>query len=137
MAPLSYAAKSDPFLSMDCAPMPSTLALFKEKKGSNFAIWQPWKGGEKDPKIADFAVAAAAVAAQCCNRTKWIFHRHFGPGGRKDNTRAARPSSPLTSSESSKSRVGKDLGFRNGIGLVCGIASFEFCWITRIRPKRY
>ena len=42
MAPLSYAAKFDPFLFSDCAPMPSTLAQSKERKGSNFAIWQHW-----------------------------------------------------------------------------------------------
>ena len=42
MAPLRYAAKCDPFLSLDCAPTPSTLAQCKERKGSNFAIWQPW-----------------------------------------------------------------------------------------------
>ena len=42
MAPLRCAAKFDPFLSFDCAPMPSTLAQSKEGKGSNFAIWQPW-----------------------------------------------------------------------------------------------
>ena len=37
MAPLRYAAKFDPFLSLDCAPTPSTLAQSKERKGSNFA----------------------------------------------------------------------------------------------------
>ena len=42
MAPLRYAAKFDPFLSLDCAPTPSTLAQSKERKGSNFASWQPW-----------------------------------------------------------------------------------------------
>ena len=41
MAPLRYAAKFDPFLSLDCAPTPSTRAQSKERKGSNFAIWQP------------------------------------------------------------------------------------------------
>ena len=41
MAPLPHAAKYDPFLSLDCAPKPSTLAQSKERKGSNFAIWQP------------------------------------------------------------------------------------------------
>ena len=35
-------AKFDPFLSLDCAPTPSTLAQSKKRKGSNFAIWQPW-----------------------------------------------------------------------------------------------
>ena len=40
MAPLRYAAKLDPFLSLDCAPTPSTLAQSKERKGSNFAFWQ-------------------------------------------------------------------------------------------------
>ena len=37
MAPLCCAANFDPFLSLDCAPTPSTLAQSKE---SNFAIWQ-------------------------------------------------------------------------------------------------
>ena len=41
MAPLCYAAKFNPFLSLDCAPTPSSLAQSKERKGSNFAIWQP------------------------------------------------------------------------------------------------
>ena len=41
MAPLRCAVKFDPFLSLDCAPTPSTLAQSNEKKGSNFAIWQP------------------------------------------------------------------------------------------------
>ena len=41
MAPPRYAAKCDPFLSLDCAPTPSTPAHSKERKGSNFAIWQP------------------------------------------------------------------------------------------------
>ena len=41
MAPIRCAAKFDPFLSLDCAPMPSTLAQSKERKRSNFAIWQP------------------------------------------------------------------------------------------------
>ena len=41
MAPLGYAAKFDPFLSLDGTPTPSTLAPSKERKGSNFAIWQP------------------------------------------------------------------------------------------------
>ena len=33
-------AKFYPFLSLDCAPTPSTLAQSKERKGSDFAIWQ-------------------------------------------------------------------------------------------------
>ena len=41
MALLRCAAKFDPFLSLDYVPMPSTLAQSKERKGSNFAIWQP------------------------------------------------------------------------------------------------
>ena len=43
MAPLRCAAKLDLFLSLDCAPPPCTLAQSKERKGSNFAIWQPWR----------------------------------------------------------------------------------------------
>ena len=44
MAPLRCAAKFDPFLSLDCTTTPSTLAQSKERKGSNFAIWQPCGG---------------------------------------------------------------------------------------------
>ena len=44
MAPLRCAAKFDPILSLDCAPTPSTLAQSKERKGSNFAVWQHWFG---------------------------------------------------------------------------------------------
>ena len=46
MAPLRYAAKFDPFLSLDCAPTPSTLVQSKERKRSNFAIWQPCREEE-------------------------------------------------------------------------------------------
>ena len=53
MAPLCCAAKFDPFLSLECTPTPSTLAQSKERKGSNFAIWQPCRrvreGGAGDP----------------------------------------------------------------------------------------
>ena len=41
MAPLRCTAKFDPFPSLDCAPTPSTPALSKERKLSDFAIWQP------------------------------------------------------------------------------------------------
>ena len=41
MAPLHYAAKFDPFLSLVCAHTPSTLAQSKERRGSNFANRQP------------------------------------------------------------------------------------------------
>ena len=44
MAPLRYASKFDHFLS----PTPSTLAISKKRKGSNFAIWQPWYQGHYD-----------------------------------------------------------------------------------------
>ena len=57
MAPLRYAAKFDPFLSLDWAPTPSTLAQSKERKGSNFAIWQPWP----ECRITKSVGAAAAA----------------------------------------------------------------------------
>ena len=41
MAPLRYAAKYDPFRSLDCARVEGVGAQSKETKGSNFAIWQP------------------------------------------------------------------------------------------------
>ena len=34
-------AKFDPFLSLDCARVEGVGAQSKERKGSNFAIWQP------------------------------------------------------------------------------------------------
>ena len=37
MAPLRYAAKFDPFLSLDCARVEVVGAQSKERKGSNFA----------------------------------------------------------------------------------------------------
>ena len=37
MAPLRYAAKFDPFLSLDCARVEGVGAHSKERKGSNFA----------------------------------------------------------------------------------------------------
>ena len=39
MAPLLYAAKFDPSLSLDCARV--------EGVGRNLAIWQPWTKGRK------------------------------------------------------------------------------------------
>ena len=38
MAPLRYAAKFDPFLSLDDAGLESVGAQSKERKGSNFAV---------------------------------------------------------------------------------------------------
>ena len=37
MTPLRYAAKFDPFLSLDCAKVEGVGAQSKERKGSNFA----------------------------------------------------------------------------------------------------
>ena len=37
MDPLCYAAKFDPFLSLDCVRVEGVGAQFKERKGSNFA----------------------------------------------------------------------------------------------------
>ena len=62
MAPLRCAAKFDPFLSLDCAPTPSTLPQSKERKGSNFAIWQPChQGVSRNPNAAAAASSATAV----------------------------------------------------------------------------
>ena len=40
MAPLRYAAKFDPFLSLDCARVKGVGAQSKKRKGSNFAVWR-------------------------------------------------------------------------------------------------
>ena len=49
MAPLGYAAKFDPFLSLDCARVDSMGAQSKERKGSNFAV-QPSGAIVQKPK---------------------------------------------------------------------------------------
>ena len=51
MAPLRYTAKFDPFLSLDCTRVEGVGVQCKERKGSNFAIWQPW--GRADPFVSD------------------------------------------------------------------------------------
>ena len=57
LALLRYAAQFDPFFSLDCAPTPSTLAQSKERKGSKFDIWQPfrydliWRKFQMDRKV--------------------------------------------------------------------------------------
>ena len=66
MAPLRYAAKFDPFLSLDCAPTPSTLAQSKERKGSNFAIWRPWFYPTcTATAMNDFAIVFSLLANRC------------------------------------------------------------------------
>ena len=47
MAPLHYAAKFDPFLSLDCARVEGMGAQSNERKGSNFAILQPYPQDEQ------------------------------------------------------------------------------------------
>ena len=59
MAPLHYAAKFDPFLSLDCALTPSTLAQSMERKGSTFDIWK--KQEAKAPATPMRAPAASVL----------------------------------------------------------------------------
>ena len=73
-APLRYAAKFDPFLSLDCAPTPSTLAQSKERKGSNFAIWQPWF--QASPESSD----EYKFAKECVEGMVWLDCGHSGSG---------------------------------------------------------
>ena len=61
MALHRYAAKFDSFLSLDCAPTPSTLAQSKERKVSNFAIWQPWRKMELEELLHGADNARAAI----------------------------------------------------------------------------
>ena len=66
MAPLRCAAKFDPFLSLDCAPTPSTLAQSKERKGSNFAIWQPCT------KAVDYLTQRTPLRVMLMIFTVWV-----------------------------------------------------------------
>ena len=50
-------AKFDPFLSLDCARVEGVGAQSKERKGSNFDIWQPCS---KDTAISDDCVVLCA-----------------------------------------------------------------------------
>ena len=47
-------------------PTPSTLAQSKERKGSNFAIWQPWHGrGGRGGALARQTRGGQAAASRC------------------------------------------------------------------------
>ena len=52
----------DAFLSLDCAPTPSNLVQSKERKGLNFAIWQPCN--ENLPSRFDMLKCRLAGAAK-------------------------------------------------------------------------
>ena len=69
MAPLRCAAKFDPFLSLDCAPQPTTPAQSKERKGSHFAIWQhcPCAPGRR-PLCSDLRCRCRL----CCTGDRWL-----------------------------------------------------------------
>ena len=73
MAPLRCAAKLYPFLSLDCAPTPSTLAQSKERKGSNFAIWQPCR------QVS--AIIDVDVVPETCRRVRLLKHGSDRPLG--------------------------------------------------------
>ena len=70
MAPLCYAAKFDTFLSLVCAPTPSTLVQSKERKGSNFAIWQPrlWPFPAIKGVFSDSFLPRSCRGLPCCGR---------------------------------------------------------------------
>ena len=59
MAPLRYAAKFDPFPSLDCAPTPSTLAQSKE--GIKFCHLATLRPGRQDDRAAGDLVLRIAV----------------------------------------------------------------------------
>ena len=73
MAPLRCAAKLDPFLSLDCAPAPSTLSQSKERKGSNFAIWQPCLRAESGAASSASAVVAERLFLAFLRGRKTLF----------------------------------------------------------------
>ena len=74
MAPLRYAAIFDPFLSLDCAPTPSTLAQSKERKGSNFAIWQHWPQRQRRQTTKGiFERSKSALDTTLRNSTRFIY----------------------------------------------------------------
>ena len=66
MAPLRYAAKFDPFLSLDCA---------RVEGGSNFAIWPPWLKvfREEDSMEVDMVKSAPGDMSMPSDfvRSKW------------------------------------------------------------------
>ena len=103
MAPLRYAAKFDPFLSLDCAPNPSTLAQSKERKGSNFAIWQP-------------SVQTLVVPAERVNETTFVMNVTNSPEESVEDDESSGVSRNPTPTEAATSRDADkrttDLGFQ-------------------------
>ena len=75
MAPLRYVAKFDPFLSLDCAPTPSILAQSKERKGSNFAIWQPCL---KEREVVNSISSVEGAMAEVLEDPKTLMYGHHG-----------------------------------------------------------
>ena len=67
---------------MDCAPTPSTLAQSKQRKGSDFAIWQPCVYRDIEYDITGFA-QANRIAAIPMRRSTYgivndrIYYAHF------------------------------------------------------------
>ena len=53
-------AKFDPILSLDCARVEGVEAQSKERKGSNFAIWQPWVLETMIPRYRPFSVVSTS-----------------------------------------------------------------------------
>ena len=64
---------SVPFLSSDCAPTLSNLAQSKERKGSNFAIWQPCR------QVS--AIIDVDVVPETCRRVRLLKHGSDRPLG--------------------------------------------------------
>ena len=56
-----YGSAREPW-TMDCA---STRVQSKERTGSNFAIWQPWRG-RKSRSRAEVVVASATTLLNAC-----------------------------------------------------------------------
>ena len=79
MAPLRYAAKFDPFLSLDCAPTPSTLSQSKERKGSNFANWQPCRHPPLHGIPNDWDERASEGMRPCSEKQNKLFPPSFHP----------------------------------------------------------
>ena len=67
---------------MDCAPTPSTLVQSKERKGSSFAIWQPWLQRSKSspPPLAGPDLARTMrVGTRVVRGVDWKWDDQDGP----------------------------------------------------------
>ena len=121
MAPLRCAAKFDPFLSLDCARVEGMGAQSKERKGSNFAIWQHWwaPAHPADPDPLQKCEKREIQTTDMCALSRSLTHSQLGYS----------PSPSLSYVHTTKSHT----HFGDGLGLP--LTPLECIWSIKLWQK--